>query len=364
LKKTLTGILFVCFFTLVFPCNGQILKDSVTVQLLRKGVDYIYNLQFDEARDIYRSVFSKYPDQPILYVYKGLITYWENFPITPNSPQKESFENEMLRAIELIEEKPDNETDPEMLLGNIGARGLLLLFYADNDLTRDVISMASSTYKCVKAAFKHTQTYADFYFITGLYNYYREAYPEVHPVYKPIALLFPKGDKMKGLKELQIASKNAIVLKAEAFSFLSGIYISFENNFQQAYNYSKALHDLYPKNQNYLAMYIKNLILVKKYTEADHLIKSNKDKYNNRFFQAQISVLSGILLEKYHKNKVQAQYFYEKGIKEIEPFGTFGSEYAAYAYYGLSRLITDKHQKKAYRKKAIDLSDFENVNFD
>ena len=63
--------------------------------------------------------------------------------------------------------------------------------------------------------------YSDFYFFTGVYNYYREAYPEAYPVYKPLALLFPKGSKTKGLEDLLIASKNSIFLKAEAFSFLS-----------------------------------------------------------------------------------------------------------------------------------------------
>ncbi|HEX2395060.1 MAG TPA: hypothetical protein VHI78_06910 [Bacteroidales bacterium] len=363
MKKATVSILLLFILT-AFNTSAQLLKDTVTLRMMCSGVDLIYNMQFDEARTIYKRIVAKYPEHPVLYVYKGLMMYWEHFPITPYSPEKESFEKEMLRAIEDIEKRPDHESDPELLLGNISARGLLLLFYADNDLTRDVISMASSTYQYVKEAFNHTNSYADFYFITGLYNYYREAYPEAHPVYKPIAMLFPKGDKTKGLREIQIASKEAIVLKAEAYSFLSGIYISFENNFQQAYKFSKALHDLYPKNMQYLAMYVKNLLLVKRYSEAENLVKANMDKNPNRFFQAQLSILNGIVLEKLHHNNKQAEYYYEKGIRDIESYGTFGNEYAAYAYHGLSRLTSDKHQKKTYRKKALDLSDFENVNFD
>jgi len=344
--------------------NAQVLKDTATFRLMREGIDYIYNMQFDEATAIYNKIVEIYPQHPIVYVYKGLITYWEHYPITPYSPEKASFESDMLHAIELIEEKTDHKSDPEYLLSSIGARGLLLLFYADNDLTRDVISMASGTYQYVKEAFNHTGSYADFYFVTGLYNYYREAYPEAHPVYKPLAMLFPKGDKVKGLKEMQYAAKNAIVLKAESYAFLSGIYISFENDFQQAYQFSRALHELYPGNVQYMATYLKNLLLVKRYAEAESLIRSSQEGYNNHYFHAQLSILNGIVQEKKHHNLRQAEYFYEKGIREIEPYGTFGSEFAAYAYYGLSRLTSDKHQKKTYRKKAIDLSDFENVNFD
>jgi hypothetical protein len=270
----------------------------------------------------------------------------------------------MQNAIDICEKKPEHEKDPEYLLSNIGARGLLLLYYADNDLTGDVIKVASSTYQYVKQSFNFTHTYADFYFVTGLYNYYREAYPDAHPVYKPVAMLFPRGDKIKGLKEMQIASRDAIVLKAEAFSFLAGIYISFENNFQQAYQFSKALHDLYPKNVQYTAVYIKNLLLVKRFSEAETLIRKSREHGQNQYFMAQLSILNGIVQEKKYNSIKQAQNEYVRGIKEIEAFGTFGNEFAAYGYFGLSRISQDKHQKKAFRKKAMELAAFKNVNFD
>lgn len=346
------------------PVKTQVLTDTATFKLMRTGVDYVYNMQFAKAKEIFRDVARTYPDHPIIYVCKGLMTYWENYPLILTSPQKETFEKEMQHAIELCDSHPDLKNDPEYLLSNIGARGLLLLFYADNDVTREVIPLASSTYQYVKLAFDHTKTYADFYFVTGIYNYYREAYPDAHPVYKPVALLFPKGDKMRGLKELQYASKNAVVLKAEAYSFLSGIYISFENNFDKAYQYSKALSELYPRNIQYISVYIKNLLLVKRYDEAEILIKKHIDKAENAYFLAQLSIYNGILFEKKYRDYKQAQLNYNKGIKELEPYGEIGSESKAYGYFGLSRIIADKHLKKEYRKKAIDMASFKNVNFD
>jgi tetratricopeptide (TPR) repeat protein len=284
--------------------------------------------------------------------------------LIPTSADRALFEKNMFNAIEICEKNEETDYKAEYLLSNIGARGLLLLFYADNGLTRDVMSVASSTYQYVKQSFDYTKTYADFYFITGLYNYYREAYPEAHPVYKPVALLFPKGDKARGLKEMQIASKNAIVLKAEAYSFLSGIYISYENNFQQAYQYSKALHELYPNNIQYIATYIKNLLLVKNYTEAENAVKNGRTLSDNAYFQAQLNILNGIIYEKKHHNIRQAQYYYGKGVKDLNSFGTIGEEFIAYGYFGLSRMSQDKQQKKEYRKLAMELANFKNVNFD
>ncbi|MBN2813505.1 MAG: hypothetical protein JXQ80_05470, partial [Bacteroidales bacterium] len=217
--------------------KAQVLRDTNTFNLMCRGVDYIYNLQFDQAKEIFGKVSRLYPNHPITYVYSGLITYWENYPLIPSSPGRKKFESDLRKAIELCDLPYDNRDEAEYLVSNIGARGLLLLFYADNEMSMDVIPLASSTYQYIRKAFDFTGSYDDFYFFTGLYNYYREAYPEAHPVYKPVALLFPKGDRIKGLKELQIAAKGAIVLKAEAYSFLAGIYISFEKNFQQASQY-------------------------------------------------------------------------------------------------------------------------------
>jgi|WetSurSiteA1Bulk_404760.scaffolds.fasta_scaffold01507_5 hypothetical protein len=363
--KFLLGL--VIFFFLSTSLHAQVLRDTATFNLLCRGVDYIYNLDFNRARQVYGVIKALYPEHPMTYIFRGLMTYWEDYPLVVNSPHRKSFESDMRYAMQLCDKKSHSLDEAEFLLANIGARGLLLLFYADNDLSMDVIPLASGTYQYVKQSFKYTNTYPDFYFVTGLYNYYREAYPEAHPVYKPLALLFPKGDRVKGLKELQIASKKAIVLKAEAYSFLTGITISFEKNFQQAYLYSKALHELYPLNTQYIAVYIKNLLLIKRYDEAENLIKSNRLKVSYPYLQAQLSVFQGILLEKKYHDLKQAQAYYARGIQELAPFGVYGDEFKAYAYFGLSRISdigNDKHNKKVYRKQAMDLAVFEDVNFD
>ena len=77
--------------------------------------------------------------------------------------------------------------------------------------------------------------------------------------------------------------------------------------------------------------------------------------------------MKGILQEKrYLDNKLAQQYYY-KGINDISIFGRYGNEYAAYAYFGLSRISEDngeKHTRKIYRKEALKLADFKKINFD
>lgn len=356
--------LFLCLSPLVV--NAQILRDTSSLNLVKKGINYIYNLNFTQANIISGKLSKNFPEHPVVYVLKGLIKYWEDYPILPDSPARASFEEDMRKCIELSGRKSNPEDEAEYLLANLSARGMLLLFYTDNDLNKEAFPLVVSTYKYIRRSFDYTSAYTDFYFFTGLYNYYRVAYPEAYPIYKSLALLFPKGDKIKGLSDLHTAATKSILFKAESSLFLSEICISFENNYEQAYEHIKYLHELYPSNILYLSVFIKNLLLIKQYNEAEsHLILLGTFN-GNSYYRAQLSIYNGILQEKKYHNNSRAKQFYSEGIKEMSAFGYFGNEFAAYGYFGLSRICKlnyDNETSKTYRKKALELAYSEKVDF-
>ena len=346
--------------------NGQFLKDSTSINLIKKGTDYVYNFEFNNAEKVNTEIRKLYPGHPVTYLFNGMITYWKNYPLSATSAARQSFEDDMRKCIELCEKNQDPSVESEILLINLCARGFLLLFYTDNDLSFEVFPIASSTYQCIRRSFEFTTRYSDFFFFTGVYKYYREAYPEAHPVYKTLAFLFPKGSKIEGLSELLIVAKNSIILKAEAYSFLTQIFISFENNYRQATFYSKSLHEIYPENPEYLGSYIKNLLLIKQYDEAENEIISSIELFKNPFFQTQVTIFEGILQEKKYHDLKKAQQLYLKGIKDISVFRRYGEEYAAYAYFGLSRISElngDTDNEKIYHKLALKLADFKKIDF-
>jgi hypothetical protein len=347
--------------------NAQILQDTASLNLVRKGIDSVYNMHFAFAHEALRKISQLYPEHPIVILFKGIITYWENYPLLSNSAAASSFEKDMRHCIALCEKNKNPSYVAEYLLANLCARGLLLTFYTDNDRNNDVFPLATSTYTFIKRSFDFTSVYSDFFFFTGLYNYYREVYPKVHPVFKPLIIFFRKGNRIKGLEELQIAAQKSILLKAESFSDLSFINISYENNYLKASYFSKHLHDLYPDNPEYLAEYVKNLLLVKKYDEADSLVRSSGTNQVKSYFQAQMAIFKGIIEEKkYHDNKF-AQQYYNVGVRDMTSFGAYGNEYISYACFGLSRIFGingDKENQKAYHKRAMKLSDLKKINFD
>ncbi|MGA1977455.1 MAG: hypothetical protein ABSG89_06310 [Bacteroidales bacterium] len=91
------------------------------------------------------------------------------------------------------------------------------MFYADNDLIMEVIPLTTGTYQYLMRSFDFTSACTDLNYFTGLYNYYREAYPNAYLEYKPLAFLFPDGDMEIGLKQLQTAAINSVVLRAESY---------------------------------------------------------------------------------------------------------------------------------------------------
>ena len=369
IRKTGKNIGFFTLLLLVgFSSQCQVLRDPEAFERIRNSVSEIYNGGYDEAEATYQYLNRKFPAHPINYLLKGMSIYWQYFPLMPGTKSGTLFEQYMQKAIELSEERfKANANDAEALLSGLGSAGLLLLYFADNGYSREVISLAPKTYQWVMKSFDFTSTYKDFYFITGLYNYYREAYAEAHPVYKPVMVFFPQGDKKLGLQQLKIGADSAIFLKAESITFLAGIYQSFEKDPYRALIFSKRLTDAYKKNNQFRFSYIRDLLVLKKYDEAEKAMNGKDYAAMSGYFQAQANIFKGIIQEKKYKGYTMAEQLYLAGISKAKPYGDFGEEIAAYGYYGLSRLSAINGDVKAsrhFRKQAKDLSDFDHVNFD
>jgi len=355
----------------IYPVESraQILEDSAAIKIITDGMFNIYNLDFDKAETALKNLTESYPGHPVLSLFNGMKVYWQNFPLITSSSERIIFESEMRKCIDLSEkvDLPDPSYEADYLLANICARGFLLLFYADNDISGEVIPLVTRTYKPLMRSFDFTSSCTDFYYFTGVYNYYREAYPKVYPIYKTVVFMFPPGDMRLGLQQLELCGRTSVALRAEAFSILSWIKMNFETDFQAALTFSKRLTDQYPSNPLYKVYYIKNLLLLKRYDKAEEVIKNSGKEENNAFYLAVRDIFNGIIQEKKYRNNELAQEFYLKGIDKISVFGAYGNEYAAYGYFGLSRIgeeSADKHERRMNHRKAVDLVDFKNITFD
>lgn len=347
-REKLPNLIF--YFLLLFAVSGtakaQLLNDSSAVKLLKEGISKIYNAQFRDAETILTSINTKYRGHPATFLYKAISIYYQNYPLIPFDPQFKTFEHQLQTSIQLCESQDGWINDPELLLIDFSARGLLLLCYSENEMNNEVIPIAVTTYKCVRKSFEYKFIYPDFYYFTGLYNYYREAYPEQHPFYKAIALLFPRGDKKGGLTDLFYAAENAIMLKAESYSILSWIYNYYENDYGNAVKFSRTIHEIYPNNLMFRGEYIKNLLFLRNFDEAEKLILASEN-VQHTYFRGQLAVFKGFLQEMKYQNYSLAGEFYEEGISDMKNFGPRGRSFMTYATDGLKRL-KDIQSSKPY----------------
>src|SRR5450759_5061529 len=93
--KIFIKCLALSFFFSAAILNAQIFKDTTSLNLIKRGVDSIYNMQFKYSEEVYSKISKLYPDHPMVLLYKGTMTYWENYPLLPSSSASAPFEEEL-----------------------------------------------------------------------------------------------------------------------------------------------------------------------------------------------------------------------------------------------------------------------------
>jgi len=355
------------FFLLnLIPVKSQILQDTSTLNLVKEDISFIYNLNFTRSHELYRKIAARYPDHPIVYLLKGLMTYWENYPMLSNSDSRNSMEEDLRQCMKISEKVVKPEYEAEYLLANLCARGLLLLYYDDNGLVMEVVPLTISTYKYLRHAFDLKTAAVDLNYFTGVYDYFREAYPKMYPVYKSLAFMFPHGDIENGLAQLQTAAKNSVVMKAESSILLIWIYLGYEDDPDESTMFARFLLGKYPGNPYFHAYCIRNLLVLKEYDEAEKLMSAVKNG-GSGYIESELMILKGILQEKKYNNINLACQLYRDGIRGLSAYGKYGDEFAAYGYFGLSRISHEndlQNTRKTYRETAMKLADIKKINFD
>jgi hypothetical protein len=351
------------------PAQETIFNNEQLKAQIRQGVEYTYNFDFAKAEEVYKMLARERPGHPAGPAYYSMMLYLKYFPLTEKSEKADVFVDSLLKSISFCEKilKKD-ETNVDGIFFDLLARLMLMEYYADNDLSKKVISQISPAYKMMRMGFLLKDQFSDFYYSTGLYNYYREEYPEAYPRFKAIAIFFPKGDKKIGLEQLEYAGENSIFLGAESMSYLYYIYMYYERKYSAALDYAKILNKKFPNNPIYVSARIQLLLLLKKYDDAGpFLIKLAESAKRNLYFEMLYYIYSGIIEEKKYKNYELSEKLYSKAIYISSDYATLTSEQLSFAYFGLSRLYAikgDAKQSKEFRKTANSLSSFRNINFD
>jgi len=366
MKRTLF-ILVIIFLKMSAISQTRLLDRPDLLLKIKSELSSTYSYDFKAAREILVDLRKEIPGHPVLSLMEALNIYWENFPLTPDNPKSDEFlsllEDAVLKGESILEKDPESL---EGLFFELFPRALYSEYWADNGKPGKVFPYLSNLYKHTLKGMEVQDRFKEFYFTSGLYNYYIEAYPEKHPAYKPIKILFQSGNKEKGLEQLIYCAENAVFVKNEARTFLAYIYMNYESNPLKASGYSAGLYREFPRNPLYVGRYAEILIYSNKLAVAD-IIVNNLTKLPGEFPQMQFHLYKGLLDEKYRKNYESAFAEYKAALKLCEKYGEAGMVYNAQAWMGLGRYYKfkgDLSSAHRYFRMAENASTYEYVTRD
>jgi len=314
-----------------------------------------YNFSFPQARSIQLELSNSTPGHPAPPFLEALIVYWENFPLSPSKEASKQFIDLMDQAIEIAQEYIKNDqTYIEGIFFDLFGRAFKAMFWADNEKAMKVVPDLGTMYRHTKEGFDLKEQFVEFYFSTGLYNYYIEAYPTAHPGYKPLVSFMHKGDRELGLEQLNYATNHTIFLRVESLLFMSLIQLNYENDIDSAVIYAERLIKEYPRNIYFQGL-LTNIMLHQHRFESVRELLSEVSLQDDNYSKMICTLASAFMAEYEPGQENQAANGFLETIEMAEAIGPFANIYQAMGFMGLSRFYKrrgDESESEDYARKA------------
>lgn len=341
------------------------LRDADSLVLL--GADYVYNLEFDKAREHFNQVQQKYPLHPAGYFLDSMIEWWKIALNQDDKSNDKEFYNKIDKVIRVCDNILDtNEYDINALFfkgGAIGYRARLRTLRDDwFQAIQDAKEALDILRRCQQLApFNH-----DIMLGTGLYNYFSVKFPEEYPLLKPLMLFLPNGDKRLGLFQLRAASRNARYASVEAKVALLQIYYSFENDNFEALQIAQELSQKYPNNTyflRYLGRVQVRLGMIMDYENTWKLVMKkvteNPENYSNNVAREATYYIGLALL--YRKEFSSSLKYFQKSLEGTKIVDKKPTGFLSYTYIKIGNnydALGNRSEAIKYYKQAYDLPDF------
>ncbi len=340
-------------------------------ETIQKNISYIYHLQFDSAQIGFDKIIREKPNDPAGYFFDAMIVWWKININKENASLDELFNQKADKVIEVADRILDrNENDQYALFYKGGALGYKGLVSSLRENWFGAAENGKEALNLLQSAYDIDPQNKDVIFGVGLYNYFAEYVPEVYPVVKPLMLIFPKGDKLKGLSQIKESALSAKFAKTEARFVLAYLYLIYEKNYTESEIYAKSLHEEFPENPVF-EKYLNNsytglgkwIDALAGWSRVLEKIDSNKAGYDGRGLNREANYYSALSYVKMGRPLEAEQLIMnaERITREMDP----GSETAFSSYiYLLSGMINDAKGNRAtadnYYDKVLAMKNFQN----
>jgi tetratricopeptide (TPR) repeat protein len=332
-----------------------LLQNQEAVQAIKITLDQIYNFQFEEAEERIENQEHHLGIHPANFLVRALLIYWRDRPLVPGSEMYLQYETHLSEAVELSETLIEQEElHVEGMFYSMAGNALLAELYSEEGVGLKVINAAKKAYKYLKMGKDQMGEFSDFYFSTGLYNYYRERYPELYPFYKSFMWLFMRGDMTLGIEQLKISEKEGIFTRVESTIYLYHIYLRYENNPDKAYPYAGSLVKRYPGNLRFISLLVEVLVGLNQLDQAQQLLDS-LDQAQKLVYKMTATMFKGIICEKRGQLE-DASRLLEKSLTMHEELKSSNFHYLSMIYATQARVAdkrSDYQMARDLYKKAL-----------
>jgi len=275
MKTKLAIILFSIFLSFTVKSQDLPELDSVKILLTNPaielectfGINNMYNSQFGVAESQFLWLKKKYPQHPLPNFLLGLNNWWRIMPNNDNKRYDIVFLAYMDSSIYYARQlyKADN-TNIEAAFFLSASYAFKSRLYSERSKWKKAAVAGKKSLKYLEKCRDKDYLSPELLFGDGIYNYYSVWIPENYPSLKPILIFFRKGDKQKGIEQLEEVRKEAFYTRVEAEIHLMKIYED-EGNKRKALYISEHLNKTFPKNPYFHRYYARMLYRTGKYRQ-------------------------------------------------------------------------------------------------
>jgi tetratricopeptide (TPR) repeat protein len=357
---------FFIFYSLFFVNVFSQTKDPD----IESGIKYIYHINFDSANFKFNTYIKNHPSNPEGYFFLAMCDWWKINLNKQNESTDDEFYEKVNRVIELADNILDkNENDFNALFYKGGALGYRGLLRSIRDSWIKAAEDGKEALNLFHRAIELQPGNKNALFGIGIYNYFADYVPEKYPMLKPLLIIFPKGDKVKGLLQIKEIANGDGYASTEALYTLAYLYISFEKNFIESEIYSKILFELFPENPIFEKYLCSSYIGLAKFAEATEGWKSILQKcetkvqgYDNPTLKREANYYVALSLIKVGKISEAEQYLKnciditQTIDKEDTSFGVFAN-----LLFGMYYDLMGNHSEAIrYYDKVLNMKNFDN----
>ena len=338
MKRILLINLSILIFSARFAVGQKsVYGEKIWTDKVDSALNLIYNLEFEKAALKIKEIEVHLGEHPAVLLLKAESVFWKYRPLKKNTQPYNEYMGLLNRVIEETSTQfPDDQFEMEKNFYLMSGYSLLTEQLAEDKDYWSVLSTSKNAYKYLKNGMGHEKEIPDYYFTTGLYNYYRVEYPLLHPFYKPFLWFFMDGDKKLGIDYLIKASKLSLFLKEQAYLYLFHIYLRYEYDPKSALPYARFLAENYPNNLRFASLFTEALYYNKEFNKME-TYTDTLSRQQNKFYTIPGYLFKGLLAE-HNKNIEEAKKYFNFSLSQTDDNEGEDDHYVAMDYAGLARI--------------------------